>query len=80
MSWPWSIGVPVASLTRRPRYATELGYEVTVMKDATANYSDEHMHAALEVNLPNYASAIVTTDQIVGTLTSLAVVEVPAGS
>jgi ureidoacrylate peracid hydrolase len=50
------------------------------MKDATANYSDEHMHAALEVNLPNYASAIVTTDQIVGTLTSLAVVEVPAGS
>jgi hypothetical protein len=50
------------------------------MKDATANYSDEHMHAALEVNLPNYASAIVTTDEIVGTLTSLAVVEVPAGS
>ena len=54
------------------RYAAELGYEVTVVKDATASYSDEHMHAALEVNIPNYASAIVTTDEIVGTITSLA--------
>ena len=48
------------------RYAAELGYEVTVVKDATASYSDEHMHAALEVNIPNYASAIVITDEIVG--------------
>ena len=53
------------------RYAAELGYEVTVVKDATASYSDEHMRAALEVNIPNYASAIVTTDEIVGTLASL---------
>ena len=53
------------------RYAAELGYEVTVVKDATASYSDEHMHAALEVNLPNYASAIVTTDEIFGHLASL---------
>jgi ureidoacrylate peracid hydrolase len=62
------------------RYAAELGYEVTVVKDATASYSDEHMHVALEVNLPNYASAIVSTDEIVGALVSLAGVEVPAGS
>ena len=62
------------------RYAAELGYEVTVVRDATASYSDQHMHAALEVNLPNYASAIVTTDEIIGTLASLAGVEVPAGS
>ena len=52
------------------RYAAELGYEVTVVKDATASYSDEHMHASLEVNLPNYASAIVTTDEIVAALAS----------
>jgi nicotinamidase-related amidase len=39
----------------------ELGYEVTVVKDTTASYSYEHMHAALEVNLANYAGAIVTT-------------------
>ena len=62
------------------RYAAELGYEVMVVKDATASYSDEHMHAALEVNLPNYASAIVTTDEILGTLASFAGVDVAAGS
>ena len=47
------------------RFAAELGYEVTVVKDATASYSDREMHAALEVNIPNYASAIVTTTEIV---------------
>jgi len=47
------------------RYAAELGYEVTVVKDAIADYSDKEMHAALEVNLPNYASAIVTTNEII---------------
>jgi hypothetical protein len=31
-----------------------------MVKDATADYSDEEMHAALDVNIPNYASAIVT--------------------
>jgi ureidoacrylate peracid hydrolase len=30
------------------RYAVELGCEVTVVKDATADYSDEEMHAALD--------------------------------
>jgi hypothetical protein len=29
------------------------------------------MHAALEVNIPNYANAIVTTDEIVKSLASL---------
>jgi ureidoacrylate peracid hydrolase len=52
------------------RFAVELGYEVTVVRDATASYSDEHMHAALDVNIPNYASAIVMTSQIVDFLSS----------
>ena len=52
------------------RYAAELGYEVTLVKDATASYSDEHMHAALEVNIPNYASALVTTNEIIGAIDS----------
>ena len=30
------------------RYAVELGYEVTVVKEATASYSDKEMHAALD--------------------------------
>ena len=50
------------------RYAAELGYEVTVVKDATADYSDEHMHAALDVNLPSYATAIVTTKELVDSI------------
>ena len=52
------------------RYAAELGYEVTVVRDATTSYSEEHMHAALDINIPNYASAIVTTDELVGALES----------
>ena len=47
------------------RYAAELGYEVTLVRDSIADYSDSEMHATLEVNLPNYATAIVTTNQIV---------------
>jgi nicotinamidase-related amidase len=50
------------------RFAAELGYDVTVVKDAVADYSDEMMRAALEINLPNYASAIVTTKEILDAL------------
>ena len=60
------------------RYAAELGYEVTVVKDATADYSDEEMHAALDVNIPNYASAVVTTNQIVDALSSIQALRVSA--
>ena len=52
------------------RFAVELGYEVTVVKDATADYSDKEMQAALDINLPNYASAIVTTNEIVELMSS----------
>jgi ureidoacrylate peracid hydrolase len=53
------------------RCAAELGYEVTVGKDATASYSDAEMHAALAVNIPNYASAIVTTHHVVDALAAV---------
>ncbi len=33
--------------------------------DATASYSEDHMHAALDICIPNYASAIVTTREVV---------------
>ena len=62
------------------RFAAELGYDVTVVKDAVADYSDEMMHAALEINLPSYASAIVTTNEIIEALSSkYAAVFDPAG-
>ena len=47
------------------RFAAEFGYEVTMVRDATADYGNEEMHAALDVNIPSYASAIVTTSEIV---------------
>jgi nicotinamidase-related amidase len=53
------------------RFAAELGYEVTVVRDATADYSDEHMHAALDVNLPSYASVILSTDEVVQSISLL---------
>ena len=53
------------------RFAAELGYEVTMAKDATADYSPEEMHAALDVNIPSYASAIVATKEIVESISSL---------
>jgi ureidoacrylate peracid hydrolase len=56
------------------RFAVELGYEVTVVKDATADYSDKHMQAALDVNLPSYASSIVTASDVVASLGSVVTV------
>jgi nicotinamidase-related amidase len=53
------------------RYAAENGYEVTVVKDAVADYSDEEMHAALDVNIPNYANAVLTTNEVIESISSL---------
>ncbi|MEZ0351230.1 isochorismatase family cysteine hydrolase [Mycobacterium sp. pR1184] len=52
------------------RFAAELGYDVTMVKDATASYSDVEMRAALEVNIPNYANAILTTDEVVANISA----------
>ena len=53
------------------RYAAEPGYDVTMVKDATADYLDEQMHAALDVNIPNYARAVVTTNEVIDSISSL---------
>jgi ureidoacrylate peracid hydrolase len=50
------------------RYAAELGYDVTLVKDAIASYQWEEMRATLEVNLPNYASAIISTSDTIAAL------------
>jgi nicotinamidase-related amidase len=54
------------------RFAAELGYEVTLVKDATSAFSPEAMHAAHEINGPTYAHAIVTSEELIGELTSAA--------
>jgi ureidoacrylate peracid hydrolase len=53
------------------RFGAELGYEVTVVRDATASYSENEMHASLDVNIPHYASAIVPTKEIVASISGL---------
>jgi nicotinamidase-related amidase len=52
------------------RFAAELGYEVTMVRDATADYSDDDMHAALDVNIPSYANVIVTATEVSASLGS----------
>ncbi len=47
------------------KFAAELGYHVTLVKDATAAFSKEAMNAAHEINGPTYAHAIVTTSDLV---------------
>jgi nicotinamidase-related amidase len=50
------------------RYAVELGYHVTLVRDATAAFKPEMMHAAHELNGPTFAHSIVTTDELVVSL------------
>jgi ureidoacrylate peracid hydrolase len=53
------------------RFAAELGYEVSMVRDETASYSEEAMHAALDINIPNYARAMVTTNAVVDALAAV---------
>jgi nicotinamidase-related amidase len=50
------------------RFAMELGYHVTLVRDATAAFRPEMMHAAHELNGPTYAHAILTTRALIATL------------
>ena len=50
------------------RYGAELGYHVTLVRDATAAFSPEAMHAAHEINGPTFAHAIPTTDAVIAAL------------
>ncbi len=50
------------------RFAMELGYHVTLVKDATAAFSVDRMHAAHVLNGPNYAHAILTTTELLASL------------
>ena len=50
------------------RFAMELGYHVTLVRDATAAFSHEHMHAAHDLNGPTSAHAILTTPELLAAL------------
>jgi nicotinamidase-related amidase len=46
------------------RLGMELGYHVTLIKDATAAFSQDGMHAAHEVNGPRFAHAILSAKEL----------------
>jgi nicotinamidase-related amidase len=50
------------------RFAMELGYHVTLVKDATAAFSPEMMYAAHVLNGPTFAHAILTTEELIEAL------------
>jgi nicotinamidase-related amidase len=50
------------------RFAMELGYHVTLVKDATAAFTPAMMHAAHILNGPTYAHTITTTNELVEAL------------
>jgi nicotinamidase-related amidase len=52
------------------RSGMELGYHVTLIKDATAAFGHEGMHAAHEVNGPRFAHAILTAEELLALLPS----------
>ncbi|WP_308461182.1 isochorismatase family cysteine hydrolase [Streptomyces sp. Ru62] len=50
------------------RFAMELGYHVTLVRDATAAFTPEMMHAAHELNGPTFAHSITTAQGLVRVL------------
>jgi ureidoacrylate peracid hydrolase len=50
------------------RYAAELGYDVTLVNDAIGSFSWDEMKATLELNAPNYARAILSTDELLASI------------
>ena len=52
------------------RFGMELGSHVTLVKDATAAFSQEGMHAAHAINGPTYAHAILTTEELLAQLSA----------
>jgi nicotinamidase-related amidase len=54
------------------RWGMELGYSVTLVKDATAAFTKEHMHAATELNGPLYAESVIVTSELITALQTAA--------
>jgi len=50
------------------RFASELGFHVTLVKDATAAGSPDRMHAAHVLNGPTFAHRIITTEELIAAL------------
>ena len=59
-----------ACLESTGRFAMELGYQVTLVRNATAAFTKEMLHAALELNGPSYAYPILKASELFAVLSS----------
>jgi len=50
------------------RYAVELGYHATLIKDAVAAFSPEEMAATIQVNFPAFGHAVLSTEEFLRAL------------
>ena len=50
------------------RYAVELDYHITLIKDAIAAFNRDEIKATVEVNFPNYGHALLSTEEFINTL------------
>jgi nicotinamidase-related amidase len=50
------------------RIGMELGYHVTLVRDATAARSREALHAAMDIDGPTYAHEILTSQEVIATM------------
>lgn len=65
-----------ACLEGTSRWAVELGYHVTIARDATAAFRWEEWSATVEINAPSYAHEILSTAELVQAWTAPAAVAV----
>jgi nicotinamidase-related amidase len=61
-------GTRVRGVPHKTARQNELGYHVTLVRDATAAFKPEMMHAAHELNGPTFAHAILTRDELIASL------------
>ena len=50
------------------RYAVELGYHVTLIKDGIGSFSWEEIKATVEINFPNYGHNLLSTAEFIKTI------------
>ena len=57
-----------ACIESTARYGMELGYHVTLVRDATSAFTEEAMRISHDVNAPFFAHAVVTTEELLSQL------------
>lgn len=59
------------------RIGMELGFHVTLARDATSARSHEALHAAMDIDGPTYATEVLTTEELVNAIKKSASAQLP---